>query len=272
MQLPQNLCRDDLRELVRLKHDGDSAQYGWATRMRLRFDYFTPDEVYEATVKKLVTPSCAWLDVGSGRNVLPNNPQLAQQLADRSGVLVGVDPDATIEENTVVHERVRLPIEAYDSDRLFDVVTLRMVAEHVTNPSATLTALARLTRPGGVVVVYTVNQWAPASIAARVVPFGLHHAIKHWLWKTEEKDTFPVAFRMNTRTKLRRLFEAHGFRELSFSYLDDCRTFANTRALLYLELAARSVLKTVGVTYPENCLLGVYAYDDTGNTRPGTRT
>jgi hypothetical protein len=108
------------------------------------------------------------------------------------------------------------------------------------------------------VVIYTVNRWSPASLISRVVPFGLHHPIKHMLWKTEEKDTFPVAYRMNTRRRLRRLFEGHGFREVAFNYLDDCRTFAGSRPLLFMELSVRRGLNALGLRYPENCLLGVY--------------
>lgn len=248
----------DLRDFVSRKHDGDSGRYGWATRMRLSFDYFTPDEVYEATVERMVAPGTTWLDVGCGRNVFPSNPGLARVLADRCRRLVGVDPDETIEENTFVHERVCATIDTFESTERFDIVTLRMVAEHVADPEATLQTLARLTKPGGSVVIYTVNQWAPASVVARAVPFSLHHAIKHWLWKTDEKDTFPVAYRMNTRRRLRRLFETHGFHEASFVYLDDCRSFGNTRALLRLELSACHVFRSLGFTYPENCLLGVY--------------
>jgi len=251
----------DLHELVRQKHDGDAGRYGWATRMRLNFDYFTPDEVYEATVERIVAPGCAWLDVGCGRNVFPNNPRLARVLAERCALLVGVDPDETIEENAFVHKRVRATIDGFRSERRFDVITMRMVAEHVADPEVTVGALASLVEPGGAVVIYTVNQWAPASVVSRVVPFSLHHAIKRRLWGTDEKDTFPVAYRMNTRRRLGELFKAHGFHEATFVYLDDCRTFASTWLLLRLELTACRVFRSLGLTYPENCLLGVYVRD-----------
>src|SRR5205823_1700311 len=99
-------------------------------------------------------------------------------------------PDANLEENPFVHRRVRGTIDRLAWDHPFDVVTLRMVAEHITEPAAAVAALARLTRPGGKVVVYTVARWSPAALAARVIPFGLHHAIKRVLWRTEERDTF----------------------------------------------------------------------------------
>lgn len=247
-----------LLELVRRKHDGDASRFGWATRMRLRFRYFTPEEIYQVTIDRLIAQGSAWLDVGCGRHVFPGNPELARSLADRCSIMVGVDPDPTIDDNPFVHHRVRSTINEFRTDRTFDVVTLRMVAEHITDPESATAALARLTNPGGKVVIYTVNRWSPVSLIAKVVPTRLHHPIKHLVWKTEEQDTFPVAYRMNTRERLRRLFEGHGFREASFAYLDDCRTFGNTRPLLYLELLARRGFNTFGLHYPENCLLGIY--------------
>ena len=172
--------------------------------MRLRFNYFTPDDYYEAAVAKLVTSDCNWLDVGCGRHVFPSNARLARILADSCALLVGVDPDVTVNENTFVHQRVNSHIEDYHSDRPFDLVTLRMCAEHVAEPNRALAAFSRLTKPGGKMIIYTINRWSPVPIITWIVPFSLHHPIKRVLWETEEKDTFPVCYLMNTRKQLAR--------------------------------------------------------------------
>src|SRR5512134_970939 len=124
----------DLEEIFQKKYGMNPAAMGWGPRMRSSFTHFTPDDYYEAIVSRLVTNGCAWLDVGSGRHVFPNNRRLAETLARRCGVLVGVDPDDTINENDLVHQRAQRRIEDFQSERTFDVVTLRMAAEHVTDP------------------------------------------------------------------------------------------------------------------------------------------
>jgi hypothetical protein len=63
---------------------------------------------------------------------------------------------------------------------------------------------------------------------------------------------------MNTRGALRRVFERHGFVESGFRYVDDCRTFANSRLFQWLELSTWRLLSTVGLHYPEVCLLAAY--------------
>jgi SAM-dependent methyltransferase len=231
---------------------------GWRPRMDWRVGYFSPDEYYEATVAKLVAADTDWLDVGCGRDLFPTNTPLAEELSKRCRLLVGLDPDSTLDENPYVHEKVRGTPDTYHPDRTFSLITLRMVAEHIPDPQACVRRLAALTRPGGVVVIYTINRWSPLPILTKLIPFALHHPIKKFLWKTEEKDTFPVVYRMNTRRTLRDLLDSAGFDERSFTHLSDCRTLHRFKVGHVAELALWRVLRLLGLQYPEQCLLGVY--------------
>ncbi len=237
---------------------GDVRNHGWRVRMRHWFGYFDPENWYEALVDRLVIPQCSWIDVGGGKSIFPNNRGLAEKLARRCAFVVGVDPSDNINENKLVHERARCRIEEYRSDRFFDLATFRMVAEHIQEPESAVAALARLIKPGGKVVIYTPNRWSPVSIAAAVIPFRLHHSITNLLWQTKEEDVFPTVYKMNTRKRLRSLFENGDFRETGFAYLDNCSTFQRFRLSCFLELSLWRIFRTVGLTYPENNLLGVY--------------
>src|SRR4029079_10700199 len=116
---------------------------------------------------------CAWLDVGGGHNVFPDNPRLAEALASRCSVLVAVDPSPNVTKNRFASERVQALIEDYRTDRSFDLVTMRMVVEHVDDPPAVAGAVARVLRPGGIAVVLTVNRSSPLTVMSRLVPFSL---------------------------------------------------------------------------------------------------
>lgn len=249
--------QEELEELFRIKY-GDLSRVGWAPRLRRRWNYFTPDDHYEALVNKLVTRDTVWLDAGCGRFLFPSNPRLAETLARRCAHLTGVDPDATLEENPYVHEKARVLLDDFATPRRYDLVTLRMVAEHIADPERAAESLARLVRSGGRVVVYTVYKWAPIPFLTHLIPFRLHHPVKRVLWGTEEKDTFPVANRMNTRGTLRRLFEARGFDETWFAYLDDCRTLGGFRPTAWLELALWRCLRALRLHYLDVCICGVY--------------
>ena len=230
----------------------------WGVRARAAFGYRSPDDLYEALLARLVTPGCRWADVGGGKTPLPSNPRLAAELARRAGRLAVVDPDPTALGNPHASEVVPLRAGAYRPGPCFDLVTLRMVAEHVADPRACAAALAAMLAPGGRCVVYTVHRLSPLSLAAALVPHRLHHPLKRLLWNTREEDTFPVVYGMNTPVALRQLFGAAGLREESCRALADCRVFWKFRALHALELSLWRVGAWVGLPYPERCLLGVY--------------
>ena len=246
-----------LAEVFRHKY-GPPEACGDGPRQRWRHGYFNPDDWYEATLLGLVQPDTVWLDVGCGRELFPSNRPLAGLLAARCKRLVGVDPDPTLQENPFVHEKVATLFDTWDGGRRFDLVTLRMVAEHIAEPERAVHSIARALAPGGVAVVYTVFGFSPMPLLTRLVPMGLRHVVKSWLWGTQPKDTFPTCFRMNTRGKLQRLFAGEGLHEEAFLRLDDCRTFARFQSLNELELTTRGACRALGLPYPEHCLLGVY--------------
>jgi SAM-dependent methyltransferase len=237
---------------------GAPATRGWSPRLRDQFGYSSPDDWYEAMLFHLIDSTTEWLDVGCGRNIFPSNPAAAAHLARRCARLVGIDPSDNVRDNELVHEWAQCLLQDYETDLPFDLVTMRMVAEHIEEPATAMAALRRLVRPGGRVVIYTVAKFSPASLVSAVTPMPVHHVAKRLLWGGEERDTFPVAYRMNTRKALRRQFEAAGFGEEAFSYLDDCRSFAQWKALAVVELAMWRGLRSVGLRYPESCLLGIY--------------
>jgi 2-polyprenyl-3-methyl-5-hydroxy-6-metoxy-1,4-benzoquinol methylase len=246
-----------MRQLFEFKY-GSIDQMGWDPRLRHQFGHFTPDDHYEAVVEGLIDSDTEWLDVGGGSAIFPSNSRLARILASRCKRLVAVDPSPNVNENPFAHERYQRFLEEFPASGQFTLATARMVVEHVTHPEQFVTKLGQLVRPGGKAVVYTVNRWAPMTVLSGCTPIVVHHFAKKVLWRTEEKDTFPVAYFMNTRSRLNGLFTAAGFREIRFHRLDDCRTLAKWKVTLTLELMIWKAFQSAGIGYPESCLLGVY--------------
>jgi SAM-dependent methyltransferase len=252
-----SIAMPHLPDLLRIKY-GPPETMGPAPRLRQRFGYVNPDDWYEATLFELVKPSTVWLDVGCGHSVFPFNRPAAKLLGKRCRLLVGLDPSDNISKNEIVHERAQCLLEDFETSHRFDLITMRMVAEHVSDPEAAVAALARLAAPGAMVVIYTVAKWAPVTILSAVTPFRFHQLVKRVLWNTDDKDTFPTVYRMNTRTELQRLFHNSGFSEEGFHYLDDCRAFGRFMALSRMELAVWKTLRSVGLRYPEACIIGLF--------------
>jgi len=231
---------------------------GWGPRGRLAQDYFFPDDHYEALVSRFVQPRTTWLDVGCGRDTFPSHAELARELCSKAEFVAGVDPDDNINENPFVTERFQGLIEDYRTDRKFDLITMRMVAEHIVDPERTIRRIADLMNPGGHFIVLTPHKWAPMSVVATIVPFWMHNPMKWFIWKTEARDTFPTAYKLNTHADLSGHARRCGLEEAYFSIVDDCSVTIRYRALNWIELRTRRLLNAVGAHHPECCILAVY--------------
>jgi 2-polyprenyl-3-methyl-5-hydroxy-6-metoxy-1,4-benzoquinol methylase len=247
---------DELLEVFRQKYSR-KPKLGWGPKMRLDFGYFTPDDHYEALVGRLLAPGMDWCDVGCGRNIFPENPQLAQRYASRCGYVYGIDPDDNVQDNRFVHAYHQGLVEDCPIDRRFDLVTLRMVAEHIAQPTPALRRIATLLKPSGHAVIYTPHKWAPMSVAAAITPFMLHNPLKRLLWSTEARDTFPTQYKLNTRGDIERHAAAAGLALVHYTRLDDCRITNSYRLLNRLELCMQRAMSSVGLPYPEACILAV---------------
>jgi SAM-dependent methyltransferase len=237
---------------------GEPGKMDISPRTRYQAGYVSADDCYETLVSTLVTQSTRWLDVGCGRDLFPSNHAGATVLADRARCLVGVDPDDNVHENELLTVSFQGGIEDYETSDRFDLLTMRMVAEHVVDAERCADKLSELTAPGGLVVIYTPWRWAPLSLIAAVVPYSWHNRLKRLIWDSEEQDTFPTAYRMNTRSDLSTLFESRGFREVLFARIDDCSVLTRFPRLNALEIGVRNVCQRASIVYPEYCLLAAY--------------
>ena len=249
--------KDTLTQVLDLKY-GPVGDQNWGPRMRREFGYANPDDVYESVLFDLITQETEWLDVGCGWRIFPSNPECAKILADRARLLVGLDPTDHVDRNIFIHEGVRSTLEDYHADRKFDLITLRMVAEHIADPEAAVAALARLTRPGGKAVILTVSRWSPVTIISNLTPLKFHRFVKRFFWFGADEDSFPTVYQMNTRGTLKDIFQRHGFYEDSYIALDDCRSLKRWRVGQFFELSLWKILKLLRLPYPERNILGIY--------------
>lgn len=237
---------------------GDLSRHGWRVRQKWRFQYFSPELWYEAVVDGLVNGETTWIDIGGGNAVFPASKTLSKTLADRCRKLVGVDPSENIHSNEFLCERWQGMIEDFETDEQFDVATFRMVAEHIQDPEAVVAKLQCIVKPGGKVVIYTPSRWSVSAMIASATPHQLHTLAARILWRADEDDVFPTAYKMNTRRQLREYFVKGGFKKADFRKLADCSILQRFRWLYPLELLGYRCWTMTGIPCPECNLLGVY--------------
>jgi 2-polyprenyl-6-hydroxyphenyl methylase/3-demethylubiquinone-9 3-methyltransferase len=130
------------------------------------------------------------LDVGCGGGIL------SESMALRGAGVLGADLSQAVLDVAALHAMEgKLAIEyravaaeelAAERPNAFDLVTCMEMLEHVPDPAATLAALAALVKPGGDVIISTLNR-KPQAFAvailgaeyiARILPRGTHEYLK----------------------------------------------------------------------------------------------
>jgi len=130
------------------------------------------------------------LDVGCGGGIL------SESMARAGADVLGIDLSQAVLDVAELHaleSKVAVQYRAIAAEHLaeerpaaFDLVTCMEMLEHVPDPAAIIQALAALAKPGGDIVVSTLNR-NPASFAvaivgaeyiARVLPPGTHEYMK----------------------------------------------------------------------------------------------
>ncbi|MGD0493259.1 MAG: bifunctional 2-polyprenyl-6-hydroxyphenol methylase/3-demethylubiquinol 3-O-methyltransferase UbiG [Steroidobacteraceae bacterium] len=132
----------------------------------------------------------AVVDVGCGGGIL------SESMARRGARVLGVDRARAVLEVAELHAlQSGIPVEyrevaaeelAEQRPGEFDLATCMEMLEHVPDPAASLAALAKLVRPGGDIVVSTLNRHPlafavailGAEYVARVLPRGTHEYLK----------------------------------------------------------------------------------------------
>ena len=130
------------------------------------------------------------LDVGCGGGIL------SEAMARDGARVLGIDLAQAVLDVAELHaleSRLAVEYRAVGAEELaaaqpdsFDLVTCMEMLEHVPDPAATLKALAALVKPGGNVIVSTLNRkpqaFAVAIIGAeyiaRLLPRGTHEYLK----------------------------------------------------------------------------------------------
>jgi SAM-dependent methyltransferase len=187
-----------------------------------------PYRIFETRVGEMVNADTVLLDAGCGRTV----PVLRKFLG-RAKHLIGVElvdftdvPQGIETHNT---DLANLPL----ADSSVDLIMSRSVFEHLADPQAVYREFARVLRPGGKLIFLTANMWDYGTLMAKLVPNRFHAAIVRHVEGRSEEDTFPTAFKTNTRADVEKLASGSGLNISSFEYLSQYPNYLMFNGVLF---------------------------------------
>ena len=83
-------------------------------------------------------------------------------------------------------------------------------------------------------IFLTANMWDYGTLVARLVPNRFHARVVKVVEGREEEDTFPTAYKTNTRSDVDRLSADAGLRVASFEFLSQYPNYLMFNGLLFL--------------------------------------
>lgn len=164
----------------------------------LRPGYEDGVSLYARLVGQHITPRTRVLDAGCGRG------GVIELYWEEVRQAVGVDTDlASLTDHRCLTQLVQgslaeLPFPA----ACFDLVVCSWVVEHLSRPDAVFKELARVLRPGGHLVLLAPNAWNYVTLVQRMVPGRFQRWLARRIYGRDEKDTFGLAYKANTRRAL----------------------------------------------------------------------
>lgn len=168
------------------------------------------------------------LDAGCGRTA-----PVLQKYLGRAARLIGVElvdfTDVPAGIETYNSDLAHLPLP----DACVDLVISRSVFEHLTDPESVYLEMSRILRPGGHLIFLTANIWDYGTMVARLVPNRFHAKVVKAVEGRNEEDTFPTAYRTNSRTDVNRLATGAGFRVGQFDYLGQYPNYLMFSGILF---------------------------------------
>ncbi len=187
----------------------------WAAKIISRWD---PSFKYRWTVfnemlAELQNPSHFGLDIGCGEN-----SELAEDLNFRfkTGTDLIFPKSSNSQPITFIQSDLYcLPFK----NNSYDLVLLRFVVEHIKNPDVAFSEIARILRPGGLVLIMTTNICSPLIFLPKLLPYYLRKKLILKLFGVSENDIFPTYHRINSRVSFSKVLPS--FEIQKWKYIQD---------------------------------------------------
>jgi ubiquinone/menaquinone biosynthesis C-methylase UbiE len=165
-------------------------------------------EVYNDALRREITGDTVWLDIGCGTN---DNVAEFGGAARRSLGIDVIDYPQRVDAPFLQADLRHIPLP----NGFANLITMRMVVEHLEKVPEDFSEIDRLLSAGGHVLILTTNTWSPVVFLPRLLPFTFKRRIIRKLFGISDIEIFPTYHRCNTPRRI-----SEGVPDLTMSSLE----------------------------------------------------
>jgi SAM-dependent methyltransferase len=215
-------------------------------------------DIYEEVLNEHCTDAIKWLDLGCGHNLLsPWRLEQENALTSKAKLLVGIDFDyLSLTKHKTIRNKLRGSITVLPfPDNTFDLITSNMVFEHLDDPEKQLKEISRVLVKGGKLIFHTPNSFGYSTVLARMIPGVIKDKLVYILQGREEDDVFPAYYRINSRSRIRKVALASGFNVLQLRMICTTAQLVVLPPIVVLELLwIRFLMSRMGKLFRTNII------------------
>lgn len=176
-------------------------------------------------VQALLDEDATVLDFGAGRGLLNESSSRTQKrLTDLRGPrrsVIGLDIDEAVLTNPRLNKALvatdgKIPLE----DSSVDIIVSDNVFEHIDDPISISGEFYRVLRSGGWICARTPYLYSALVLASSLIPNQAHSSVLKYVQPNgrAKKDIFPTRYRMNSHSKLRKIFKPELWSHHSYTW------------------------------------------------------
>jgi len=135
---------------------------------------------YKSILKKINAASISVLDIGGGTGDVLNTLKSTDKRIVYTEI-VDIDKNSQLMAEKQGHVYTHSTIEAYKTDKKFNVILMLNIIEHIGNPAQMIAKAGELLATGGIIIIKTPNS---DSLDARLFKnyyWGGLHCPRHWI-------------------------------------------------------------------------------------------
>jgi SAM-dependent methyltransferase len=179
-------------------------------RLWLRYYPISRHQRFRELLEQHTRPSDHVLEIGAGSG---RGNQYHFDLRGKVARYVGLDPDENVLWNPYLDKAHRATADSLPfADESFDVVFHYYVAEHFAAPMACHREIARVLKPGGLLLFQTPGRYWYPMLAARITPQWFHEFyVRRFGSGRAESEVIPTYYRFNDELTIRKQLKNCGF-------------------------------------------------------------